>query len=160
MFSSPRPPHVARRSGFTMIEMLVVFVVFAATVMIAIRSVGDTLRRDRLGKTAVMLSSDLEQAFAIAARQRAPVRLLINDTSRTFSVADRADTTFKYRTRNFTAGEFTLDSLSPSRRVLDVMPTGLSTDTLSLRIGVLSGGKMYTKTIRMTRAGLVRVGKR
>jgi prepilin-type N-terminal cleavage/methylation domain-containing protein len=148
-----------RRSGFTMIEMLVVFVVFAAAVMIAIRSVGETLRRDKLAKTAAMVSSDLEQSFALAARQRAPVRLLISSTNRTISVASRADTTFKYRTRDFRSGEFTLDYLTTNDSLLDVMPTGLSTDTLNLVLGVYSGGKSYSKTLRMTRAGLVRVGK-
>jgi len=142
-----------------MIEMLVVFVVFAAAVMISIRSVGDTLKRDRLSKTAAMLSSDLEQSFALAARQRTPVRLLISSSTLTISVASKADTTFKYRSRNFGSGEFTLDYLTTNDSLLDVMPNGLATDTLNLVIGIYSGGKSYSRTLRMTRAGLVRVGK-
>jgi hypothetical protein len=141
-----------------MIEMVVVFVVFAATVMIAIRSVGDTLRRDKLGKTAAMLSSDLEQSFALAARQRTPVRLIIHPTKLHVSVASRADSTFKYRFRDFGSGEFTLDFLTANDTLVDVMPNGLATDTLRLTVGVYSGGKTYSKTLRMTRAGLVRIG--
>ena len=142
-----------------MIEMMVVFVVFAAAVMISIRSVGDTLRKDKLAKTAVMLSNDLEQSFALAARQRAPMRVHIDSAKRTVSIANRSDTTFKYRSRDFKAGEFTLDFMTTNDTLVDVMPTGLSTDTLKIVVGVYSGGRTYSKTLRMTRAGLVRVGK-
>jgi hypothetical protein len=46
-----------------------------------------------------------------------------------------------------------------NRDSLDVMPNGLATDTLSLTLGVFStGGSLYTKTIRVTRGGMVRVG--
>jgi len=148
-----------RRSGFTMIEMLVVFVVFAAAVTISIRSVGNTLRRDKLAKTAAMLSSDLEQSFALAARQRAPVRLLIDSAQHIVTITSRADSTFRFRRRDFRSGEFTLDFLRTNDTLVDVMPTGLATDTLNLVLGVYSGGQTYSKTLRMTRAGLVRVGK-
>jgi prepilin-type N-terminal cleavage/methylation domain-containing protein len=147
-----------RRSGFTMIEMLVVFVVFAATVVISIRSVGDTLRRDRVGKAAALMSTDLERAFALAARQRTPIRLLMNGPGLSFSIADRADTTFKYRTRDFSTGDFQLDFFRSNKDSLDVMPNGLATDTLNLTMGIYSGGRAYSRVIRVTRAGLVRVG--
>src|SRR5438445_12737517 len=70
MHSSPHPARAPRRAGFTMIEILVVFIVFGLSAMIALRSVGDTLRRDRVTKTAAVLSTDLERGFAIAARLR------------------------------------------------------------------------------------------
>ena len=140
-----------------MIEMLVVFVVFGATAMIAIRSVGDTLKRNRVAKTAAVLSADLEQAFAIAARQRTPVRLLMSSSRLTFSIADRADTTFKYRSRALSSGDFSVDTFQSSLSALDVMPNGLATDTLKLTLGVVSGSNTYTRTIRVTRGGLVRV---
>jgi Tfp pilus assembly protein FimT len=141
-----------------MIEMLIVFVVFAATVMISIRSVGDTLRRDRVGKAAALMSSDLERAFALAARQRTPIRLLVNGTNKSFAIADRADTTFKFRARDYGTGDFQLDFLRSNKDSLDVMPNGLATDTLYLTMGIYSGGQSYSKVIRVTRAGLIRVG--
>lgn len=155
-FISPR-----RRRGFTMIEMLVVFVVFGAVMMISVRSVGDTLRRDRLAKTAVVLSADLEQAFATAAQQRAPVRIRIyTDTSQRVVVGTRGDTTTKYRMRRLKDGDFGVDYMSTNRDSLDIMPTGMASDTLSLTIGVFTkGGAKYDKTIRVTRGGLVRIGK-
>ena len=143
-----------------MIEMLVVFIVFGVSAMIATRSVGDTLRRDRVGKAAAVLSADIEQAFSLAARQRTPIRIAMNSSKLSFVVIDRADTTFKYRTRTL-SGDFAMDFMTPSRDSLDVMPNGLATDTLNLTIGVFTtGGARYSKSIRVTRGGLVRVGNR
>ena len=143
-----------------MIEMLIVFVVFAAAVMISIRSVGDTLRRDRVGKAAALMSADLEQAFALVARQRTPIRLLMNTSKMTFSIADRGDTTFKFRARNYATGDFALDFFTSNKDSVDVMPNGIATDTLRFTMGIYSSGQPYSKTIRVTRAGLVRVGNR
>src|SRR4051794_22831282 len=94
MISSPRPPRTTRRAGFTMIEMLIVFIVFGISAKIALRSVGDTLRRNRVTKTAAVLSTDLEQGFSIAARLRVPVRVRIyhSATRRQFIVRQRDDT--------------------------------------------------------------------
>src|SRR5262245_2730257 len=82
--SRMRPTPIRRRRGFTMLELLIVFVVFGLVVMISIRPVGDTLRRDRASKAANILGADIEQAFAIAARQRMPVAMILNDSLRTF----------------------------------------------------------------------------
>jgi prepilin-type N-terminal cleavage/methylation domain-containing protein len=157
--SAPAP---VNRDGFTMIEMLIVFVVFGVAAMISIRSVGDTLRRDRVRKTAAVLSADVEQAFAIAARQRAPIRLLFDSAKKTFSVALRSDTTYKFRTRSFgNTGDMQLDYISVNRNTLDIIPNGLAADTLRLTLGIFSkGGATYSTSLRATRGGLVRVGNR
>lgn len=150
--------HKRARPGFTMIELLLVLTLIGAIAAIAIRSVGDTIRRDRVVKTAAIVSTDLEQAFAIAGRQRTPVRLLIDSTRLTFTVADRADTTLKYRTRKFGGGDMGLDFISANRSTLDILPSGLSADTLRLVLGIFSkNGQSYSRTLRMTRGGLVRV---
>jgi len=152
----PRPQ--LSRKGFTLIELLVVLVLIGIVASIAIRSVGDTMRRDRVVKLTAILSTDLEQAFATAGRLRQPVRLLIDSAKRTISVANRSDTTLKYRTRQFVTGDLAIDFISANRSSLDIMPSGLSIDTLRLRIGIYSkNATTYSRTIRMTRGGLVRV---
>jgi type II secretion system protein H len=153
-----RLPGQAERRGFTLIELLIVLAMIGIVAAIAIRSVGDTIRRDRVQKAVAIISTDLEQAFALAARQRTPMRLLFDSTRMTFAIADRADTTLKYRTRQFSTGDLALDYMSPSRTSLDVLPSGLSADTLKLRLGIYSkNGTTYDRTIRMTRGGLVRI---
>src|SRR5450830_112361 len=138
------------RLGFSLIELLVVLVLISIVASISIRSVGDTIRRDRVQKAAAIISTDLEQAFAVAGRQRTPIRLLFDSARKTFAVAERADTTLKYRSRQFATGDLALDYISVSRSTLDVMPSGLSADTLSFRLGIYSrNGSTYDRTIRM-----------
>ena len=152
-------PHCGRtRRAFTIMELLIVLALIGVVASIAIRSVGDTIRRDRVVKSVAILSTDLEQAFAVAGRLRVPVRLLFDSAKRTFSVANRSDTTLKYKSRQFVTGDLALDYFSVNRNTLDIMPSGLSTDTLNLRIGIYSkNGTKYDRTVRMTRGGLVRV---
>ena len=146
------------RQGFTLVELLIVLALVGIVASIAIRSVGDTIRRDRVQKAAAIISTDLEQAFALAGRQRTPMRLLFDSARKTFAIVERADTTLKYRTRQFATGDLALDYLSVNTPSLDVMPSGLSVDTLSLKLGIYSrNGTTYDRTVRMTRGGLVRI---
>ncbi len=146
------------RAGFTLIELLIVLALVGIVASISIRSVGDTMRRDRVQKAVAIISTDIEQAFALAARQRTPMRLRFDSVNRNFSVSERADTTLKYRTRDFKTGDLAIDYLSASRRTVIVMPSGLASDTLRVRIGIYSkNGTRYDRTVLMTRGGLVRV---
>ena len=156
-----------RRSGFTFIEMLTVFVVLAAAMMISVRAIGDTLRRDRVAKVSAILGSDLEQAFALAARLREPVRIVV-DTSwatRRIKFQDRkvpplVPTVYKIRMLDSTS-TYALDSLTTNRDTIDIMPNGLATDSLNLTLIIKTGGgKLYTKNVWASKAGLVKVNGR
>jgi prepilin-type N-terminal cleavage/methylation domain-containing protein len=151
-----------RRSGFTFIEMLVVFIVFGAVAAISVRSVGDTLRRDRVAKVSAIVGSDIEQAFSIAARQRLPVRMLIDRSDLKLTIVDRNTPTLIYKTRSFSrTGEYSLDSLWSNRDTIDIMPNGLATDTLKLSLVIRTrGGAAYAKSVRASKGGLVRLDNR
>ncbi len=155
--SHPRP-----RGGFTMIEMLVVFVVFGAVMLVSVRRVGDTLRRDRTAKVAAIVGSDVEQAFAIAARQRVPVRMKFSRVNKTFQIVDRNTPTLIYKKRSFaTSGEYGLDSIQSNHDFIDIMPNSLATDSLHLDLFVkTTGGAWYTKTVYASKGGLVKVAGR
>ena len=147
-----RPTPITRRSGFSMIELLIVFVVFGLVVMISIRSVGDTLRRDRAAKAAYILGADIEQAFAIAARQRMPV--MMSSTSRTrpsrssIGRARRRSTAGARSRRRPTIG---VDTLYANRDTIIIMPNGIATNTMNITLRITStGGAPYTKRVSVS----------
>jgi len=151
-----------RRSGFTLLELLITLSVFGAVALISVRGVGDTLRRERVSKVSAILATDIEQGFSIAARQRLPVRMLIDRTNNTFTIVDRNTPTLIYKTRSFArSGEYAVDSVASNRDTIDIMPNGLATDTLNLSLIIRSrGGEMYSKSVRASIGGLVRVNNR
>jgi hypothetical protein len=124
--------------------------------------VGDTLRRDRTAKVAAIVGSDVEQAFAIAARQRVPVRMKFSRVNKTFQIVDRNTPTLIYKKRSFaTSGEYGLDSIQSNHDNIDIMPNGLATDSLHLDLFVkTTGGAWYTKTVYASKGGLVKVAGR
>ena len=139
-----------------------VFIVFSAVMAISVRSVGDTLRRDRVAKVGAIVGTDIEQAFSIAARQRLPVRMLIDRTNLKLTIVDRNEPTLIYKTRSFArTGEYALDSLWSNRDTIDIMPNGLATDTLKLSLVIKTrGGVPYSKSVRASIGGLVRLDNR
>lgn len=147
----------------TLVEILIVFVLFAAVAAISVPSVGDTLRRDRVSKIGAVLSSDIEQAFAIAARQREPVRMVVDRANKRFSIQSRnVATPTVYKTRSLsTSGEYGVDSLWTNRDTIDIMPNGMATDTLRLALIIRTrGGTTYEKAVRVSKGGLVRMDNR
>jgi prepilin-type N-terminal cleavage/methylation domain-containing protein len=151
-----------RRNGFTMIEMLTVFVVFGAVAMISVRAVGDTLRRDRVTKVSAIVGTDIEQAFAIAARLREPVRMVVDRTNKRFTIQDRNVSPTIYKSRSFaTSGEYGIDSLESNRDTVDIMPNGIATADWRLSMIIkTTGGALYSKSVKVSRGGLVRVNNR
>jgi len=145
-----------------MIELLIVFTVFGLVVMMSIRSVGDTLRRDKASKAASILGADVEQAFAIAARQRTPVMLASDRANRTFSIIDRGTTTIVYRRHSFRkSGDYGVDSLYANRDTVVIMPNGIATNSMDITLRFIStGGTVYTKKVAVSVGGMVRVNNR
>ena len=110
-----------RSTGFTLVELLIVLALIGIVASIAIRSVSGTIRMRRpSAKATAIVSTDIEQAFALAARQRTPMRpaQFPATVARTFAVVERADTTLKYRTRQFVSGDLALDYISVSSRTI------------------------------------------
>lgn len=151
-----------RRSGFTVIELLVAMAVFGAVAMISVRAVGDTLRRDRVTKVSAIIGTDIEQAFAIAARLREPVRMVVDRTNKRFTIQDRNVSPTIYKSRSFAlSGEYGIDSLASNRDTVDIMPNGIATADWNLSLVIkTTGGAAYAKSVKVSRGGLVRVNNR
>lgn len=109
--------------------------------------------QQRVARAATSLQSDLEAAFALAVRNRAPVRIAWNSTKRQMGVTDRAGTTFYRRTPLGTDYGLSASGVAFSKSPLEIYPNGLAEDTLKIVLTI----ETSTRSIRVSRAGMVRV---
>lgn len=152
----PRPGHRARiRAGFSLIELLTVFVIAGILGMLSVGKISSTIQRTKLARASQAIQNDLQSAFAIAVRNRQPIRIVFDSTRMTFSITNRAQTlTFHKVGLGATSGyNLTSSNVSVYPSVpVEVYPNGLATDSMSVSFNYNG----YQKRILMTRAGLVR----
>jgi prepilin-type N-terminal cleavage/methylation domain-containing protein len=145
---------MVRRNGFTMLELMLVVVLLGIVSAMSAGRIHDLIIQQRVVRAATAVQNGLESAFALAGRNRQPVRISWSPASMQFGVTDRSGNVF-YRRIGLGADAYGLESanVSVSRSPVEVYPGGLANDTLAVTLSV-SG---MTKRIRMTRSGLVRV---
>jgi prepilin-type N-terminal cleavage/methylation domain-containing protein len=142
------------RGGFTVFELLVVLVLAGIVAGTALPRVSRALAENRLQRAASVVVADLQLAHSMAARQRRPVRVEVDPTTRQIRVLNMASPDTTYSARHLgPQSEFGLQHVTSSRPVLTVYPSGLANDTLqvTLRAGA------SVRRVRMTRAGQIRV---
>ena len=144
----------AFRSGFTLLELMMVIVVLGIVSAVSAGRIHDLIIQQRVARASTAVQNSLEAAFALASRNRQPVRISWSASSMQLGITDRAGTVF-YRRVGLGPDAYGLRSgdVAVSRSLLEVYPNGLANDTLAI---VLSGSGVV-KTVRMTRAGLVRI---
>jgi Tfp pilus assembly protein FimT len=137
-----------------MVELLVVLVMVGVTAGMSAGRIHDLIIQQRIVRAATAVQSDLEAAFALASRNRRPIRINWSASAMQLGVTDRAGT-IAYRHTNLGSNAYGLraNSVSLTRSDLEVYPNGLANDTLVITLSV----EKMTKTIRMSRAGLVLV---
>jgi Tfp pilus assembly protein FimT len=160
-----RRPRHRPRAGFTIIEIIFVFVLFGLVMMMGMRSLGETLSRDRLGKAGNVFASDMELAFSTAARQRSPVRLHVDSAKRRYELVDATDTSMKFKVRDLSTGDREVGFIHTRDTLVDVMPSGfarpfkddLPFDTVTF--GYVGVSKTSMSKVVMTRSGLITFNK-
>ncbi len=147
-----QPRCLTREAGITLMELMASLVVLVLVISVASRPMARTVQRDRVNRAAAVLAGDLELAFALAGRQRAPVRIVFDSTGMQYSLTDRKTGTV-YRSRALGPGsDFTVTTLRFVPAVVDVFPTGVASGPLAITVGA-SG---YTRNITMSRASTIR----
>ncbi|MFN2565771.1 MAG: Tfp pilus assembly protein FimT/FimU [Gemmatimonadaceae bacterium] len=151
-------PTLRPRSGFTLIEMLIVTGILGVIAMMSMGQISNYVRERNVSSAAAAVRMDLQQAFAIAARNRRPVRVSFARGDTALRITDRENRT-TYVRRGLGAGAGFM--LTPSdvafctstcaEASVDVFPNGWASDSLSVTI---SKGP-YTRGVRMSRSGLV-----
>jgi prepilin-type N-terminal cleavage/methylation domain-containing protein len=140
------------RRGFTMIEMAMVFTIIAIMAATGIPRIGRIMQANRVNSVISTIASDMEQAFAISARFRRPMRIACDCVNGIYTVADVAGGTV--RLRRAVVGDRDLGNMTLTfSGTVDVFPRGVSTAALTVRI--TSG--VSTRAVTLSSAGQVRI---
>ena len=145
-------PRFRRRPGFSMIEMVLVLIMVGLLVRISIIKTSKIMRHERVNRAAQVMVQDFQNGFAMAGRQRAPVRLTFTPSTKTYVFSDRATgTVFQTRIMDNTT-EFQLGTMTPSVTTVDVLPNGIGSTAFNV---VVSLGD-YSRTVTASSAGFIR----
>ena len=141
-----------RRSGFSMLEMLIVMIIMGLLVKIGVEKIQRAIRHERVNRAAQVLVQDLQNGFAMAGRQRAPVRLTITVGTKTYVFTDRASGTV-LQTRVMSNGaDYSLTSMETDQTVIDILPNGIGSTAFTVK---LWNGD-YSREVKASTAGFVR----
>src|SRR3954471_8906655 len=147
-------PHKYARPGFSMVEILVVVGIVGILATMAGPAMSRIVRHQRTNRAAMVITADLQNAFAVAARQREPVRIQADETTRSYQFVDRkSGAVLRIRTFYGDTSEYRLTKLKFSPATFDVFPNGVSSAAVVID---LENGD-YKKRITASTAGFVRV---
>ncbi len=153
--SAPLRPSRAssRQHGFSMLEMLVVIIVIAMLVGITVPKMSRIIRHERVNRAAQVVVQDLQNGFALAGRQRAPVRLTFTTSTKTYVFTDRATGTVLSTRVLATGADYSLTALNTSATTVDVLPNGIASVPFTV---TLTNGD-YSRQVTASTAGFVRL---
>ena len=147
------PLRHVRRHGFTLIEILVSVGLVGIALYISVPRFARVRDQSRVQRAAQTLQAEVQQAFAIAGRNRVPIRLTWNSSALQLQITNLAGNTV-FRRAGVGTGSFGLNAsnvtMTPSS--LTVFPNGLANDSLVITVS-RSG---FSRTVRVARSGMIR----
>ena len=140
--------------GFSIFEIAIVLVVIGILAAMTGPAMSRIVRHQRVNRAATIIVSDMQNAFAVAGRQRAPVRVQADAPTRSYQFIDRR-TGAVLRIRAFygDTSEYRLSTLQFTPTTFDVFPNGVSSTPVTID---LANGD-YAKRITVSTAGFVRL---
>ncbi|HEX6627449.1 MAG TPA: prepilin-type N-terminal cleavage/methylation domain-containing protein [Gemmatimonadaceae bacterium] len=148
--------HKNVRLGFSIMELMAVVVILGIMASFAGPALSRITRHQRVNRAATVIASDLQNAFAVAARQRQPVRIQADQNTRSYQFIDRkTGNVLRIRTFYGDTSEYRLGKLVFTPATVDVFPSGIS----SSQIVVDLGNGDYNKQITASTAGFIRIKK-
>lgn len=143
------------RRGFTILELVIVMSIMALMAAIAIPRIAETMRHNRVNRAAMIVAGDLQTAFSVAGRQRAPVSVSLNTSTLTYTIAVRSSgAAIRSRALGSTS-EYKLTSLAFSPATINIFPTGISSAPIT--VTVTAGD--YSRQVSASATGLVRTAQ-
>lgn len=153
MVSGKRRPGSPGVPGFSMLEMLLVLIIIGVLVSISVPKIARVMRHERVNRAAQVIVQDFQNGFALAGRQRAPVRLTFTTNLQKYVFSDRATGTAIMTRVLSTGADYSLTSFTTSSNTVDVLPNGIGSTPFSVTI---ANGD-YARTITASSAGFVRL---
>ena len=145
--------HKYARHGFSMMEMLVVIVILGVLSAMVGPAMSRVVRHNRVNRSATLIAADLQNAFAVAARQREPVRIQADAATRSYQFVDRrTGAVLRIRTFYGDTSEYRLTRLTFTPSTIDVFPSGVS--SAALVVDLANG--YYTRQVTASTACFIR----
>lgn len=136
-------------------EVLVVLIIVGVVGGVAMVNVSRSLRSSSVHRAATVIATDLRQAYSTAARQRRPVDIIVDPGARTLLIRDAMTPTIVYARRSFTnQSEQPVQTMSTTQTSVRVFPNGLAASGMTVTVV----WENRSRTVTMSRAGMVRVG--
>ena len=148
------------RSGFTLLELMMVVVIAGLTLAIGVTGMAGAQNRVRLDRAASVLSDDIQSAFALVGRDRKPVRVVYDAANVRFILTDRTGTNiFRIQTLGQESEyKMTSSTIAVSDTAFEIYPPGLAASALTIRLRKGVGSRdSVTRILTVSRAGLVSV---
>jgi prepilin-type N-terminal cleavage/methylation domain-containing protein len=147
------------RRGFSLMEMLIVVILIGIVMSVAGVRVSSMMTQQRVIRAAGTIQTQLETAYAMAGRNREPMKIAVTTTSSamTLKVTNRDGSKTFGTPIDFKVLGLPTGSVTSSSSGITVFPNGFASDTLSIKISVTRSSTLYRRIVRMSRAGLVKV---
>jgi type II secretion system protein H len=148
MTLSLKPP----RSGFTLLELLIVLVLVGIAGTMAVPPINRMLAASRIDQTASVISTEMQKARSLASRVRRPMIFSTSVDSRLLQVTEVGGE-LQSEVRFDVDSDMRLQSMATTDSMVVMFPNGLSDGPVTITIG--DGGNQ--RQIVMNRAGQIRV---
>jgi type II secretory pathway pseudopilin PulG len=139
-------------------EMLVVVILVGIIMSVAGLRVSGMMSQQKVIRAASTIQTQMETAFALAGRNREPMKIVFATSSGAITVkTTNRDGTTTFATTDLRQLGLSNGNVTASASEVTVFPNGFANDTLSIKVLVVRNGATYQRIVRMSRAGLIKV---